>query len=113
MMERGSNMQYCRGSNRRSHGTYLCLDPSRQTCLLRGETIPLTCTEFAILQALMENRGKIVPTEELSNAVWRDAVSFGRNGCLAVHIRHIREKLHDRKPYATVRTAWGRGYWIE
>ena len=90
----------------------LTLDPSRQTCLLGGEPIPLTGTEFAILRALMENRGRVVPTEALSAAVWRDEVSFERNGCLAVHIRHIRAKLHDRKPYATVRTAWGQGYWI-
>ena len=106
-------MQYSCGSNGRLRNMYIRLDPSRQACLLQGEPIPLTCTEFAILQALMENRGKIVPTEELSNAVWSDAVSFERNGCLAVHIRHIRAKLHDSKPYATVKTAWGRGYWGE
>lgn len=89
------------------------LDPIRRQCTLRGEPIPLTGTEFAILSFLMENRGRIVPVEELSTAVWQDEVNVGRSDCLAVHVRHIREKLHDEKPFSTVRTAWGRGYWVE
>lgn len=101
-----------RGNNVAVRPGDLTLDLSRQTCLLGGEPIPLTGTEFAILRALLANKGRVVPTEELSTAVWQDEVYIGRNGCLAVHIRHIRAKLHDRKPYATVRTAWGRGYWI-
>ena len=54
-----------------------------------------------------------MPAQELSDAVWQDEVSIGRNHCLAVHVRHIREKLHDQKPFATVKTAWGKGYWVE
>ena len=91
----------------------LTLDPSRQTCFLRGELIPLTGTEYAILQALLANRGRVVPAEELSIAVWQDEVYVGRSDCLAVHVRNIRAKLHDEKPFTTVRTAWGRGYWVE
>ena len=91
----------------------ITLDPLRQRCTLRGVPIPLTNTEFAILRFLMENRGRVVPAQELSDAVWQDEVSIGRNDCLAVHVRHIREKLHDHKPFATVKTAWGKGYWVE
>lgn len=91
----------------------ITLDLHRQRCTLRGESISLTNTEFAILRFLMENKGRVVPAQELSDAVWQDEVSIGRNDCLAVHIRHIREKLHDDKPFATVKTAWGKGYWVE
>ena len=31
----------------------------------------------------------------------------------AADVRHIREKLHDHKPFAMVKTAWGKGYWVE
>lgn len=91
----------------------ITLDLHRQRCTLHGESISLTNTEFAILRFLMENKGRVVPAQELSDAVWQDEVSIGRNDCLAVHIRHIREKLHDDKPFATVKTAWGKGYWVE
>lgn len=91
----------------------ITIDPFQQKCSLLGESIPLTGTEFAILHFLLKNRGRIVPTQELSGAVWKDEVYIGRNDCLAVHVRHIREKLHDQKPFTIVKTAWGKGYWVE
>lgn len=99
--------------NQYSHPADLSLDPIMQSCILHGESIPLTGTEFAILSFLMENRGRIVPVRELSDAVWQDEVYVAREDCLAVHVKHIREKLHDRKPFVTVKTAWGKGYWVE
>lgn len=89
------------------------LDPIRQSCILHGESISLTGTEFPILCFLIENRGRAVPSQELSDAVWQDEVYVAREDCLAVHVKHIREKLHDQKPFATVKTAWGKGYWVE
>ncbi len=89
------------------------LDPIRQSCILQGESISLTGTEFPILCFLIENRGRAVPSQELSDAVWQDEVYVAREDCLAVHVKHIREKLHDRKPFATVKTVWGKGYWVE
>ena len=91
----------------------LTIDPFRQSCSLQGESIQLTYTEYAILGFLLQNRGRVVPVRELSDAVWQDAVYISRDDCLAVHVKHIREKLHDQKPFATVRSAWGRGYWVE
>ena len=44
---------------------YLTIDLFRRQCTLRGEPIPLTGTEFAILSFLMENRGRVVPAREL------------------------------------------------
>ncbi len=79
------------------------LDSIRQSCILQGESISLTGTEFPILCFL---------SQELSDAVWQDEVYVAREDCLAVHVKHIREKLHDRKPFATVKTAWGVGYAI-
>lgn len=89
------------------------LDPIRRSCILHGESISLTGTEFPILCFLIENRGRAVPSQELSDAVWQDEVYVAREDCLAVHVKHIREKLHDHKPFAMVKTAWGKGYWVE
>lgn len=71
------------------------LDPIRQSCILHRESISLTGTEFPILCFLIENRGRAVPSQELSDAVWQDEVYVAREDCLAVHVKHIREKLHD------------------
>ena len=91
----------------------ISLDPRRHRCSLRGERIRLTDKEFAILCFLLQNRGRVVSFQELSDAVWQDEVYISRCGCLAVHVNHIREKLHDRKPFATVKTACGKGYLVE
>ena len=91
----------------------ISLDARRHMCSLRDEGIKLTDTEFAILCFLLQNRGRVVSFQELSDAVWQDEVYISRSGCLAVHVNHIREKLHDHKPFATVKTAWGKGYWVE
>ncbi len=89
------------------------LDPIRQSWILQGESISLTGTEFPILCFLIENRGRAVPSQELSDAVWQDEVYVAREDCLTVHVKHIREKLYDRKPFATVKTVWGKDYWVE
>ena len=89
------------------------VDPRRRACSLRGEPVMLTDKEFEILCFLLQNRGQVVPVRELSDAVWQDEVYISRSDCLAVHVNHIREKLHDQKPFSTVKTAWGKGYWVE
>lgn len=99
-------------------GGWICykeleLDPYRRVCLLEGKRIFLTPTEFSILQVLLERRGSAVSAEELSAHVWDDAVYISRSDSLAVHVRHLREKLNDtRKPFAYIKTVWGVGYAI-
>ena len=85
--------------------------PHKHECYLNGERLALTQTEFSILQTLMENCGRVVNAKELSDRVWGDAVYVSRNGSIAVHIRHLREKMQDtQKPFCYVKTVWGVGY---
>lgn len=82
-------------------------------CFLFGEEILLTPTEFGILRLLCENAGRVVSTEDIFEKVWGEKY-LDSNNTVMVHIRRIREKLHEpsRNP-KFVKTVWGVGYKIE
>ena len=88
--------------------------PYDRACLLNGHSLELTKTEFSILQVLMENPGHAVSVRELSDRIWNDAVYISRKDAVAVHVRHLREKMDDTlKPLHYVKTVWGVGYMLE
>ena len=90
----------------------LTLDLDSQCVLRGGETISLTYTEFKILELLARNKKKIFSLEHIYQAIWEDnAVG---NDAIMVHIKNIRKKLGDssRNP-AYIKTAWGKGYYID
>ena len=92
----------------------LCLNVQTHECLLDGETVSLTPTEFSILQVLLESTGNVVSIEELFHAVWKDEYYSKNSSTITVHIRHLREKLS--KPTGKsdlIKTVWGVGYKIE
>ncbi len=68
------------------------LDDNAKTVKLDGEPVNLTPTEYDILKLLMENRGKVFSSSEIYAKVWK-AEAYGADGTVAVHIRHLREKL--------------------
>ena len=91
----------------------LKMDPYKRVCSLGGKRLSLTPTEFSILQALLESLGTPVSLRELAERVWDDAVYISRGDSIAVHIRHLRQKLNDTaKPFRYVKTVWGVGYRI-
>lgn len=65
-----------------------------QVYLPEGGALPLTATERAILQKLVENRGHIITYDALCEAVWGQGY-YGYENSLNVHIRHLREKLEE------------------
>ena len=68
--------------------------------------------EFKLLKYLYENAGRVVTKEELLQKVWDD--EFVGEGTLAVHIRHLREKIEeDPKMPRLIKTIWGVGYIME
>lgn len=90
----------------------LTLDPDSQTVSREGETIPLTYTEFKILELLATNRRKIFSLDNIYQSIWQDdAVG---DSAIMVHIKNIRKKLGDssREP-VYIKTAWGRGYYVD
>lgn len=89
------------------------LDTASYECRLNGEVVALTPTEFSILRVLLENLGMVVSVEDLFKAIWKDEYYSKNSSTITVHIRHIREKLHDtgEKPLY-IKTVWGVGYKI-
>ena len=73
----------------------LCLNVQTHECLLDGEPISLTPTEFSILHVLLSSAGNVVSIEELFHAVWKDEYYSKNSSTITVHIRHLREKLKD------------------
>lgn len=75
-----------------------------------GQELPLTAKEHAILIKLYENRGRIVTSDAICQAVWGDD-SYGYENTLMVHIRRIREKLEaDPSKPVHLLTVRGLGY---
>ena len=91
----------------------LCLNVQTHECLLDGEPVSLTPTEFSILQVLLESAGNVVSIEKLFHAVWKDEYYSKNSSTITVHIRHLREKLKDTSDTPQyIKTIWGVGYKI-
>ncbi|MBR4099006.1 MAG: response regulator transcription factor [Clostridium sp.] len=90
----------------------LFLDLDSQSVIKNGETIALTYTEFKILELLVSHKKKIYSLENIYQSIWDDnAVG---DSAIMVHIKNIRKKLGDNSRNATyIKTAWGRGYYID
>ena len=88
------------------------LDLDTQSIVKNGDTIALTYTEFKILELLASHRKKIYSLDNIYESIWNEnAVG---NDAIMVHIKNIRKKLGDdsRNP-SYIKTAWGRGYYID
>lgn len=91
----------------------LIINKDTHKCSLYGQALTLTPIEFSILWYLCENRGKVVSSEELFEAVWGESYMDNNNTVMA-HIGRIREKMKEapRNP-KFIKTVWGVGYQIE
>lgn len=88
------------------------LDDSTKEVRLDGELVSLTPTEYDILKLLMENPGKVYSPAQIYAAVWNDN-PYGTENTVAVHIRHLREKLeYNPAEPRYLKAVWGRGYKI-
>jgi len=89
----------------------IVLDLDHQSVVKNGEIISLTYTEYEILKLLATNRKKIFSLENIYQSIWDGAVG---DSAIMVHIKNIRKKIGDdsRNP-KYIRTAWGKGYYVE
>ena len=91
----------------------ILLNDRTKTVTVEGEPINLTPTEYSILRLLMENPGKVFSTKALYEAVWQEA-ALGSEGAVAVHIRHLREKIEITPSEPRyLKVVWGQGYKME
>lgn len=91
----------------------IVLDDRTKTVTVEGENVALTPTEYAILHLLMTNPGKVFSTKLLYESVWQEA-ALGSEGAVAVHIRHLREKIEiNPSEPRYLKVVWGQGYKLE
>ena len=91
----------------------ISLDDRTKSVTVEGEPVNLTPTEYSILHLLMTNPGKVYSTKALYEAVWQEA-ALGSEGSVAVHIRHLREKIEiNPSEPRYLRVMWGQGYKLE
>lgn len=91
----------------------LVINRATHECRLYDEVLVLTPIEFNILWLLCQRRGQVISAEELFETVWGEKY-LDRNNTVMVHIRRLREKLHEpsRDPHF-IKTVWGVGYKID
>lgn len=91
----------------------LMINKNTHKCTLYGKEVSLTPIEFSILWYLCENRGKVIPSEELFENVWGEKFLDNNNTVMA-HIGRLREKLGEpAKNPKFIKTVWGVGYTVE
>ena len=91
----------------------ICLNDTAKTVTVDGEPVSLTPIEYSILKLLMMSPGKVYSTKALYEAVWQEA-AFGSEGAVAVHIRHLREKIEiNPSEPRYLKVVWGQGYKME
>ena len=89
------------------------LDDSAKTVTVDGNRAALTPKEYDILRFLMQNAGTVFSPDEIYRRVWDD-VPLNSAGAIAVHIRHIREKIEINPAEPRyLKVVWGKGYKME
>ena len=78
-----------------------------------GEPVKLTPIEYNILLLLVKNQGKVFSINQIYESIWNED-AIGADNTVAVHIRHIREKIEiNAKEPRFLKVVWGIGYKVE
>ncbi|MBR1391729.1 MAG: response regulator transcription factor [Lachnospiraceae bacterium] len=91
----------------------LAINDDLKEVTVDGESVRLTPIEYNILLLLVKNQGKVFSIEQIYENIWNED-AIGADNTVAVHIRHIREKIeiNPREP-RYLKVVWGVGYKIE
>ncbi len=105
------------GSQVRVEGVFqsggLTVNDCRKEVTVDGEAVKLTPVEYKILRLLTENAGRVFSIEQIYEQVWNEQ-PFSPANTVAVHIRHIREKIEiNTKEPKYLKVVWGIGYKVE
>lgn len=91
----------------------LVVNDDRKEVFVDGEPIKMTPIEYNLLKLLVKNKGRVFSIGEIYEQIWNEP-SFGADNIVAVHIRHIREKIEiNPKDPKYLKVVWGIGYKIE
>lgn len=87
-------------------------DTLKKVCV-DGEEVKLTPIEYNILLLFVKNKGKVFSINQIYESIWNEE-AIGADNTVAVHIRHIREKIEiNPKDPRYLKVVWGVGYKIE
>ena len=90
------------------------MDRASRSVRRGGKEIALTDTEYAILEHLLDRRGRTVTTQEMYEAVWKERFLPGSANTVMVHVLNLRRKVEeDPSNPRLIRTVWGKGYQID
>ena len=91
----------------------ITMDDNAKSVTVDGEQVSLTPIEYNILLLLMKHPGRVFSTGQIYEQVWNDP-SLGSENTVAVHIRHLREKVEiDPANPRYIKVVWGLGYKME
>ena len=91
----------------------LCMDDDTKEVTVDGEPVRLTPIEYSILLLLVKNPGRVYSIDQIYENIWNE-VAIGADNTVAVHIRHIREKIEiNPKEPKYLKVVWGVGYKVE
>lgn len=91
----------------------IVLDDREKSVSVEGLPVSLTPTEYEILKLFLQNLGRVFSPAEIYQRVWND-VPYGSESTVAVHIRHLREKIEITPAEPRyLKVVWGQGYKME
>ncbi len=89
------------------------MNDDEKTVTVDDDPVSLTPTEYAILRFLMQSPNKVFTPKEIYSAI-RNEAPYGAEGTIAVHIRHLREKIEINPAEPRyLKAVWGQGYKME
>ena len=91
----------------------LTINDETKEVFVEGEPVKLTPIEYSILLLLVQHQGKVFSINQIYESIWNED-AIGADNTVAVHIRHIREKIEiNPKEPRYLKVVWGVGYKIE
>ena len=91
----------------------LSINDDTKEVTVDGESVKLTPIEYNILLLLVKNQGRVFSIDQIYESIWNED-AIGADNTVAVHIRHIREKIEiNPKEPRYLKVVWGVGYKIE
>lgn len=88
----------------------LVIDDVQRKVTVEGRAVRLTPIEYKILRLLVQQRGKVFSNSQIYESIWH-MQAIGADNTIAVHIRHIREKIEKNpKEPRYLKVVWGNGY---
>lgn len=100
----------CANINRIYKVDDLVIDDTQRKVTVEGRSVRLTPIEYKILRFLVQQRGKVFSNSQIYENIWH-MQAIGADNTIAVHIRHIREKIEKNpKQPRYLKVVWGNGY---